>query len=297
MKRPMWLTGPLLCLTVLLGSAAGAEPPQSGTPFQETPSQAGGPAVPPEGAPIDSAAMGVLKRMADTLARARAFSVTMNANYDVVQDTGEKIEFGERRNVTLERPAGLRVEAQESDGRRTLVMFDGKNITMSSSDENVYGQIDKAGTVDDAVRHLVRDLQVRLPMALLLVGTLPEEIERRVLALDYVERNMLTPVPTDHLVARTADVDFQVWISTDDTPLPQRITITYKQEEGQPQYRADFADWELNPDVPAEQFAFRPAEGAERIPVLIRVRRMAGDRPPPAETAPRMSGEAEEVTK
>lgn len=287
MKILSWLTGPALCLSVLLGPAA-AETPQDNAPVE-------GEAL------VDPEAMDILRRMAGTLAGAGAFSVTIRASYDVVQETGEKIEFGERRSVTLNRPDGLRVEAQESDGTRSLVTFDGSMITVSTPDENVYSQIELAGTVDEAVHHLVRDLQVRVPMALLLVGTLPQEIERRILAADYVERNTLTPVPTDHLVARTGDVDIQAWIAADGAPLPQRITITYREEEGQPQYRADFAEWKLDPEVPVAQFVFHPPEQAERIPFLVRVRRAAADQPLQTEDTagmePGVSGTTEGATR
>ncbi|MBB3266252.1 hypothetical protein FHW79_003890 [Azospirillum sp. OGB3] len=278
MNGPRWLIRsalcPVLCACALVGPAFGAEAPPSDSPpqavEQDAPDQDA-----PDDPPIDGEAMTVLTRMADTLAQAQRFTVTIRASYDVVQDTGEKITFGERRAVTLNRPDGLRVEAQESDGRRSLVTFDGKAISVFNADENVYGQIERAGTVDDAVRYLVQDLRVRLPLALLLVSTLPDELERRLQTLDYVERDTLTDVPTDHLVGQTEDVDFQIWIASEGPPLPQRVTITYQGDEGEPQYRADFSDWNLNPDVQPAQLAFHPPEGAERIPVMIRVRRTA----------------------
>ncbi|MBK4721493.1 DUF2092 domain-containing protein [Azospirillum sp. YIM DDC1] len=273
MNGPRWLIRsalcPMLCAFALVGPAFGAEAPPPDTSPQAVEQNE------PQDALIDDEAMTVLERMADTLAQAQRFTVTIRASYDVVQDTGEKITFGERRAVTLNRPDGLRVEAQESDGRRSLVTFDGKAISVFNADENVYGQIERAGTIDDAVRYLVQDLRVRLPLALLLVSTLPDELEQRLQALDYVERDTLTAVPTDHLAGRTEDIDFQIWIATEGPPLPQRVTITYKADEGEPQYRADFSDWNLNPDVQPAQLAFHPPDGAERIPVMVRVRRTA----------------------
>ncbi|GAA4249838.1 DUF2092 domain-containing protein [Azospirillum formosense] len=273
MNGPRWLIRsalfPALCAFVLVGPAFGAEAPPPDSPPQAVEQDE------PEGSPIDDEAMSVLLRMADTLAQTQRFTVTIRASYDVVQDTGEKITFSERRAVTLNRPDGLRVEAQESDGKRSLVTFDGKAISVLNVDENVYGQIDRSGTIDDAVRYLVQDLRVRLPLALLLVSTLPDELEQRLQSLDYVERDMLTAVPTDHLAGRTEDVDFQIWIATEGPPLPQRVTITYKADEGEPQYRADFSEWNLNPDVQPVQLAFHPPDGAERIPVMVRVRRTA----------------------
>lgn len=276
MKSLMRLTWPALCVSLLFAPAMAADAPPA-----DAPSQAAAPAEADED-PIDSAALETLKRMADTLAKASGFSVTIRATYDVVQDTGEKIEFGERRTVKLQRPDALVVDAQESDGKRTQVTYDGKAITVFNPADNAYAQVEKPGSVDDAVRHLVQDLQVRVPLALMLVSTLPKELEDRLEALDYVERDTLTPVPTDHLAGQTEDIDFQIWISVGDPPLPQRITITYKNDEGEPQFRADLSDWNLNPGFSPAQLAFRPPDGAERIPFLIRVpRSMTGQAPAP----------------
>ncbi|WP_448191547.1 DUF2092 domain-containing protein [Azospirillum sp. sgz301742] len=276
MKSLRWLAWPALCITLTLGPALAADPPANPS---ATPPQAAGQEA-QDDLSIDAAARDTLNRMAETLAKARGFSVTIRSTYDVVQDDGQKIEFGERRTVTLSRPDALRVDSQESDGKVTQVTFDGQAITVFNPKENVYARVDKTGNVDDAVRHLVQDLQMRLPLALLLVSTLPAELDARLQALDYVERDGLTPVPSDHLAGQTEDIDFQVWVAASDPPLPQRIIITYKNDEGEPQYRADFSDWQLNPDVPAAQLAFRPPDGAERIPFLVRVPRTASGQTP-----------------
>lgn len=250
-----------------------------------------------DGDDIDRGALDILNRMADTLAQAKGFTVTIRSNYDAVQDDGQKIEFGERRTVTLSRPDALKVESEDSAGKKTIVTYDGKAITVYTPADNVYGQVEKAGSVDDAVHYLVQDLQIRLPLALLLVTTLPDELDDRLVALEYVERDVLTPVPTDHLAAQTEDVDFQVWIPVEGPALPQRITITYKNDDGEPQFRADLTDWALNPDVPAARLAFRPPDGAERIPFLARVRRTPAGQPPSPDddsrNAPGAPGKAE----
>ena len=145
-----------------------------------------------EEAPMDIEALDALNRMAETLAQAQGFSVTIRAGFDVVQDTGQKITFGERRQVTLSRPDRLRIEAEESDGKRTLVIYDGKAITVFNPDDNVYGQVEKVGSVDDVVRYVIQDLDIRLPLALLLVTTLPAELDQRLQSIDYVERDVLT---------------------------------------------------------------------------------------------------------
>ena len=75
-------------------------------------------------------------------------------------------------------------------------------------------------------------------------------------------------VATDHVAFRGDTADLQLWIAHDGNPLPQRIVITYRLAEGQPQFQADFYGWNLEPDAPDALFTFTPATGAERIPIL-----------------------------
>ncbi len=62
--------------------------------------------------------------------------------------------------------------------------------------------------------------------------------------------------PADHVVGNTGVVDFQVWIADGDAPLPRRIVMTYKNDPGQPQFSADFVDWDMKPRISQQTFAF-----------------------------------------
>ena len=104
----------------------------------------------------------VLMRMADYLAKSPAWSVTIHTAYDAVQPDGFKVEWNDRRTVTLKRPDRLRVESERSDGARSLVLFDGKTITSFDESARVYAQETHPGTVDDAVVFFVHDLRMRL---------------------------------------------------------------------------------------------------------------------------------------
>ena len=217
-------------------------------------------------------AMAIMDRMASFLAKAENFSVKIRTGYDAVQGSGERIEFGERRSVVVARPDRFRVEVERSDGERILLLFDGKEITAFLGEQDVYAQVNHPGSIDDAVVFVVRELQTRVPLSLLLSSHLPAELARRVETAAYVERSQLTAIPTDHIAARTAEVDFQMWIAAEGDPLLYRVVITYKNAPGQPQFRADFSDWDLSPDVSPDQFSFSPPTGAERIPFMARVR-------------------------
>jgi hypothetical protein len=100
----------------------------------------------------------------------------------------------------------------------------------------------------------------------------PQEMEKLLTSSSYVEEDALFDVPTDHLAARSAEVDLQVWVAQGEQPLPRRVILTYKNAPGQPQFRADFTEWNLSPKVAADSFTFTPPAGAEQIPFLAPVR-------------------------
>jgi hypothetical protein len=125
-------------------------------------------------------ARALLKAMADHLAGLQSFTVVFRDGYDVVQATGQKIEFGETRRITLARPNQLRVEEIARDGRLDLVLFDGKDITAFNADTNLFARAPQPGTVDDALVYFFRDLRMRTPLARLLTTRLPTEWPKRV---------------------------------------------------------------------------------------------------------------------
>jgi hypothetical protein len=219
--------------------------------------------------PESQDAKALLIRMADFLGQAKAFSVTIDAVYDVLQASGQKIEFGEVRHVLIDRPSHMRVQAEMSNGGKLTMYFDGKTFTMFSPKEDVFSQLEKQGSVDDVMKFIVLDLQTPIPLSMLLLASIKEELEKRITEVDYVEQTSIAGKPADHLAARTADIDFQVWVAQGDQPLPLRVVITYKSAPGQPQFSADLSDWNLAPKIEESAFAFSPPAGAQAIPLMV----------------------------
>ena len=224
---------------------------------------------------IDPQAMEILQEMAKTIAGAKQFSVTVRSSYDAPQENGQMVEFGTVQTLQVKRPNLLRVDVHRSDGDQRLLLFDGKQIVVQNVTDNVYVKVEHIGNVDEKIKYLVGDLQIPLPLARMFRTTFPAKIALLVEAIDYVERDMLTDVPTDHLVGRAHDVDVQVWVAEGKEPLPRRIVITYKHAQGQPQFRADFSDWNLSAKAVKGPFIFTPPKDSEQIPILTAVRKKA----------------------
>ena len=217
----------------------------------------------------DPKAKAILMTMANFLAKAPVLSVNVRSGYDAIQADGQRIEFGEQRRILLQRPDRMRVEVQRSDGDRGMILFDGKEITVFKADDNIYASTEKPGTADDVLVYLVKDLQVTLPLARMFHTGFPQQMEKMVTSISYVEEDSLFDVPTDHLAIRSAEVDMQIWIVQGEQPLPRRVVLTYKNAPGEPQFWADLSGWELSPKVVADSFTFTPPAGAEKIPFVI----------------------------
>ncbi len=277
LSRATFRAGLAIAAALLAGSALGAD--------ATVRSQAAAPGA-DVAAPVltDSQreAADILKAMARYLAGLPAFTVTVRQGYDVVQSTGQKIEFGETRQISMDRPDRLRVEEVASDGTRDLAIFDGRTITVLKADSGVYAQAPQPGTVDDGLVYLVRDLKLRMPLAQVLSTRLPDELPQRVKTIDYVDDTDINGVPTSHIAGRTDSVDFQFWITEGDHPLPLRVVITYLHSPGEPQFWANFHDWNTSPKFAEKTFQFTPPDGAHQIPFAAQVKDSADLRKSPA---------------
>ena len=220
-------------------------------------------------------ASAILMRMADFLGGAQRFSFSVRGGYDAVQKSGQKVEFSEVRTITLSRPDRLRMEGERSDGAKTLTVFTGKEIMLIDETLNVYATTPQLGGLDATIVHFVRDLGMRLPLAALFLSQLPAELKNRVRSVDYVERTSIYGAPAHHLAARTDTVDFQVWVADGDTPLPQRVVITYKQAKGEPQFWAQFSQWNLAPALEDSTFLATPPDGAQKVAFAAQLPRVS----------------------
>ena len=205
-------------------------------------------------------------KAAEFLAKAQRFSVKTDIEYDVIQDWGQKLEFGATRTITVKRPGRTSVDIVDRDGTKRGFRFDGKQIAFFGLNEKVYATADKAGDLDAAFAYFTQDLQMPLPLGELFTNNLPKGLKDRFSEAYYVEEtSTVGGVPCDHLALRNEMTDAQVWITKGSKPLLHRLVITYRHENGQPEFRADFHDWNFSTEAPESLFTFTPAEGTARI--------------------------------
>jgi hypothetical protein len=222
-----------------------------------------------EDAEIEEYAIEVLTRSIDYLANLKQMRLTAEFGFDVLQETGQMIEFGSRQEVTVQRPDHLRVDFSRRDGVAGHVVYDGKEIVLFNPEHAVYAKAPFKGKVDDAFDFLAEELERPVPLRDFFATDLNELMISKIDAALYVGESTVGGVLCDHLAMRNENVDFQLWVAQGDKPLPRRMIITYKNEEGQPQFWSQFLKWDTSPEIKKGDFSYTPPKGAERIPFAV----------------------------
>ncbi len=166
----------------------------------------------------------------------------------------------------------MRIDIDQRDGFKRRFRFDGQAISLYSPNENVYATASQPGNLDAAFDYAIDKLQIPMPLAELFSSDVRNILTDKLRAAHYVKESTIAGVSCHHLAFQKDQVDYQLWIANGDEPLPCRMVITYKRADGRPQFRAQFGEWNLSPEVPDTLFAFTPPAGAERIPFMPRKR-------------------------
>ena len=214
---------------------------------------------------IDPLALTELLRMTDFVVATQHFSFTVHASYDVLQEDGQKLEFPESRRVAVSRPDHVRGDIIDSEGAESVITFDGKQLTLYNKSDQVCATTETVGTIDSAIEKLTNEFGIRMPLAMLINSKLTEIFRGKITAADKVGTSTLTGTICTHLTARSKDVDLQVWVQEGEQPLPRRIVLTYRNEPGMPQYRADLTDWKIMTARDDAKVTYKVPPGSEQF--------------------------------
>jgi hypothetical protein len=218
---------------------------------------------------IEQDAVAVLKQWSANMNKLRSFKMTMILGYDVVQEDGQRLEFGAVRQIALQKPDKLALNFKSREGKTGMVKFDGEYIYAYNRDENVYAKTEQPGNIAESIEHLTSVLKFPVPAQELfskdIAATLTENVQKA-----YITgKELIAGVETHHLALRTEDVDYQLWINTNGPALLRRMVITYKNEPGHPQFWANFINWQQDQTFKSNIFTFTPPPGAERIAIVV----------------------------
>ena len=81
----------------------------------------------------------------------------------------------------------------------------------------------------------------------------------------HVGMTYIDGVQVHQLAFRGKEVDWQLWVTTGDKPLPVRYVVTTKWFTGAPQFTLQLKNWNTAPQSDAARFTFAPPQGARKL--------------------------------
>jgi len=211
----------------------------------------------------DFEAMAALTRMSDYLKTLKTFRIHSEFSQDEIVDTNMKVQKNGTTNILIRMPDRLHAHL-DSDDHDLEFIYDGKTFTLFGVGQNFYASSPAPPTVPRMLNAVRAKYGIVFPLADFVQMTGDENLLQEVTMVGYLGTSRIDGVECDHVAVRQAEVDWQVWIEKDETPLPRKLVITTKTQPTQPQFTTRLS-WDLSPTIDDNVFNFIPPQDAVRI--------------------------------
>jgi hypothetical protein len=143
-------------------------------------------------------------------------------------------------------------------------------LSVLDREQNVYVSTAVPGTIDGALDAVLQRTGMVIPLADFLYADVYARLMGSVERGVYLGLHEAAGALCHHLAFEQPTLDWQIWIDAGAQPLPRKLVIAYKTEDGVPQYTVTMPKWNLNAVVPEALFHFEPPEGAKQseLPML-----------------------------
>lgn len=215
---------------------------------------------------IEDDAAKVLSEMADYLGALKRFSVDYDVETEVVSYDGQKLQFVSSGGIEIQRPNKLHASRKGAFADVEMIL-DGSMLTLHGKNANVFFQL-PATTIDQAIDALRNDVGFDAPGADLLSETPLRQAETDTTGGRHVGMAFLNGIEVHHLAFRGREVDWQLWVTEGDKPLPLKYVITSKWVAASPEYSVEFKNWNTAPSIEESRFVFTPPKDAKKLETL-----------------------------
>jgi len=210
----------------------------------------------------------VVAQMTSFMSAHAAYAFEAIVTYESLQESGQKLHFDLLQQVAVSRPGRLFWVTVEDDARIDSAWFNAGTFSMIKQPDNIYGQIDVPATILEMIDVLANDYGVVVPFSDLLAGGDVPVLLRDLEASDYIGLAWVEGKWSHHVAMRNELVDYEVWIQAEGDPVPLKLAITWKLEEGLPAFVARFKTWDFSPAFAEAFFLFGERTETERIAIV-----------------------------
>jgi len=215
---------------------------------------------------ISEEASAALTRMGQTLRDAEQFSFQARTIRVYADANGQPLHIFHTLKVVVHRPNRMLVDVSGDDGSSRLV-FDGKTAVIYSAAQKKYASIPvPEGTIQAMMKEAMGRLGVDFPLADFLTEAPDKAFLSGISSGRVVDTVTIDGSPHLHLFfSQPPGIELELWLTKDNQSLPRRLIVTYRDLPGQPNFIAEFSDWNLDIHPSDAEFTFQPPPDAEQI--------------------------------
>jgi hypothetical protein len=213
---------------------------------------------------ITAEASAAIQQMENSLSRgafsfeARTIRVYQNGN-------SPPLHIFHAIKVVVRRPDRLAVDVAGDDGK-TELRYDGKNVAIMGIDSNRYALTPAPGNIDAMMKEVMGRLQVDFPLADFLTEAPGKAFLSDVTGGDEVNTVTIDGAPYRHLFfVQKGGIELELWLEKNEQALPKRLIVTYRSLPGEPNFIAEFSNWNLSVQPSDADFVFQPPAGAKQV--------------------------------
>jgi hypothetical protein len=195
----------------------------------------------------------LVHRMADLLTSAKSISVHVEKTFDDVLVTGPKLTYAGAMDLEVRRPDRFYISYGDDLGAKE-VWYNGKHLVVLDTRANVYGELPSADTIDATLQAVKDKYDLKMPLAALFSSDLYQRFTDNVDDTMYVGVHDVNGTLAHHVWFKGETTHYQLWIDAGDRPLPLKLVVTYVGDPGEPSTTYVFSDWNLNADLPDDDF-------------------------------------------
>ena len=152
--------------------------------------------------------------------------------------------------------------ARVTTGPRKLI-YDGKTAVVVLENGKKYASLPVPDTIDGMMHVLVGHFSINFPLADFLVAAPDKAFLTGVTAGREVGSATIDGVPCRHLVfSQPPGIELELWLEANDQSLPRRLIVIYRTLPGEPNFVAEFSDWNFTVHPANSEFQFEPPEGS-----------------------------------
>lgn len=213
---------------------------------------------------ISAEASAALTQMGRSL-QSKALSFQARTIRVFFDPSGELLHIFHTLNVTVRRPDRMLVDRNGDDGPGKFV-YDGKTVVIYMANANKYVSIPVPNTIEGMMKEAMGRLGVDFPLADFLTDAPAKAFLSGVASGRVVDTVTIDGVPCLHMFfSQPPGIYLELWVEKNDQSLPRRLIVTYRSLPGQPDFVAEFSNWDLAVHPTDADFVFQPPAGAVQV--------------------------------